>query len=150
MSRRPTGSYTKESPNHVKGSMFDPDTPLVIPLGTRPSVHRMTEVILGQNPHLEQPQVEAVVRLAKLYEQFDLAEQKLGDVGMTQEDRFGLEKPHPMVNVVTSLQNAIVTQERNLAISVPSRNEQVPKGDRAPAARSTPPTPPGRPKLRLA
>ncbi len=153
MPRRPAnGDKRKESPNRVAGSVFSIEDPLVIPTKLKRTVRIRVKSVLNQNPYLEQVHVPAVVRLAKLEEKFAEVEEELEINGLTTVDRYGTVKPNPLLATLTTVQNAIVTQERNLAISVPTRNEQIGKSDRKSHTQSgsTVPQKNGAPKLRLA
>lgn len=152
MSRRPIdGSSTNESPNKVTGSVFDSKAPLRLPKGTPRDQARKARAVFAENPYLEQAQVPAVIRLVILREKFDDAQKQIDAEGFTIVNRFDEEKPNPMLDVLTRLQSALVTQERALAIAVPTRNEQIGKKDRqqvVPKQRAA--TGRGQPKLRLA
>jgi hypothetical protein len=154
MPRRPAnGNTRKESPNHVAGSVFTEESPLVIPKNLGYTLRNRVKEILHQNSYLDQQQVPAVVRLAKLERQFRKVEETVEKEGLVVLDRFGAAKTNPLLSTMTAIQNSIVTQERNLAIAIPARNEQIAKQDRGPRkteATTTPQVKKGAPKLRLA
>ena len=152
--KRPTGARTKESPNHVEGSAFDSTQPLVIPKGLPLARRNRVKTLLEQNPYLGQSQVPGVVRLVRLYEQFDALMEELDIQGVMTENGNGLPTVNPIYSAVAKVQSAVLAQERSLAITIPSRTESVPKGDRkaklAPPKGSKKPVANFAPKLRLA
>lgn len=134
MSRRPrdSSSITGTTPSHddARSSMFVEAEPLVIPKGLLAAERKRVKKIIEENAYLEQAQMDSIIRLVRLYEHFDQAEATVQKEGQTHINFRGEEKPHPSLEVLLKLQGAIVTQERNLAISVPTRNEQIAKRDR--------------------
>ena len=94
------------------------------------------------------------IRLIKLYVQFDVLMEELDIQGVMTKNGNDIEAVNPVYGAVSKIQSAILAQERALAITVPSRTESVPKGDRkaklAPPKGSKKPVANFAPKLRLA
>lgn len=156
MAHRPKDSATRTgttpSANHVQGSAFDGAAPLRIPLGLPASIRKRVKKILEDNPYLEQAHMAAVVRLAKLEESHRDLQDEVDRDGVTVQNRFGESVANPALQAMLKVQNALVTQERALAIAVPTRKEQISKSE---LKRAVPKTPnkagkANTPKLRLA
>ena len=155
MPRRPSGNAgTTPSVNLVPGSYLDEvQGTLRIPVGLDPEVRKRVKNTLELNPFLGQPQMAAVIRYARLQIRFEQIEAQIDQEGVTVIDRYGNDKEHPLLKFMNSTQGALVTQERNLAISVPTRREQIAKSEEKPRTRKEPKgkAPTGRPdSLRLA
>ena len=120
--------------NQVDDSDFTPssarDRPK-IPVGLDRSVRKRVVSLLDQNIYLGDAQMSAVIRLAQMYERFDALESEIQAAGLKIFSEVkGMDLPNPMIATQLSVQSHIVTQERNLAISIPTRHEQIDKADR--------------------
>ena len=115
--------------NNIRGSVFDSESRVrpSIPRGLPPSLRKDVETILDQNRFLQDPQVPAVIRLCRLRERFDAIGALLDEQGYQVESKDGTPRPNPLIAEWVKIQSAIVTQERQLAIAIVSRSNNITK-----------------------
>jgi len=154
---RPSGSNLGPPPtNQVSGSLFDPApaAPLKLPSGLPAQIRKIARAVLADAPHLEQCNVDQLIRLAELRVQRDEMQAILAEEGLTVMRPSGMPAAHPLLSAVRSAESNIVSLERQLLLSASSRRQNLGKADRTPrTAAAKPVTPHGDPKvarLRLA
>jgi hypothetical protein len=155
MSRR-TGAtvIAPESGAEITNSIFvsGGENPVEVPAHLPQPIKDRVQEVFNLNPFLKEPQLPSVIRLAEMEARYRELQDIVAMEGMVCIDRFGAQKPHPAMLLLMNTQNALVTQERNLAISIPTRREQIAKnedkvkrGGRTPKGKDG-----GAPALRLA
>jgi len=138
--------------------MFDPGqaNPVRLPPGLDPEIRKKAKRIVETNPHLDDSQREAIVRLATMRLRLEAMEADIGAKGfMIFDEKKGKETINPLVPALTTASNAVLSLERALAISFVTRTGQTKVDERrVPAAPPTSANPPagadGPRRLRLA
>jgi hypothetical protein len=128
--------------------MFDPRQRPRIPSGLPPSIRKRVKTVLEQNPFLESPQLPSVIRYARLQERFDELDATIEQTGTVVVNKDGIKVPNPLIKSQLSIQSALVTQERQLAVAIVSRGNNLTKKDQSTPEKLSRPT--GAPPLRLA
>lgn len=121
---------TAPSINLVPNSYLDErDRSIAIPKGLSHDIRRRVQTTYDHNTYLTQAQMPLVVRYGKLSVSFDKVYENIETQGMTTLDWEGREKPNMLWSMLFRLQTALDTLERQLAITVPSRRQQLTKAE---------------------
>ena len=127
MPKRPGDRRPGRQPqNEIQGSLFDlsgeqrPE--LVVPTGMPRRAANLAHDIWQQNTHLEAPAMPAVVRYARQLLLHDQLMTTLEIVGTVDE---ATGKARPEFAQMTALAKELSTSERNLALSVRARRENL-------------------------
>ena len=139
MGRRARGSIVSPPQrNDVQGSTFDtaadPVATISFPRSVSAVRRERARKVIRTNPYLGQAQLASVLRYTDLVHRYEELVAEAADIPYTYETERGDVKPSPIYDMLAKTQTLLLTQERHLAISVPTRNEQVTKKDQAPAA----------------
>lgn len=121
---------TTPSIDLVPGSYLDEqDRTIDIPKKLTSEIRRRIQSTYSHNTYLTQAQMPLVVRYGKLSVSFDKVFDNIESQGLTTVDWEGKEKPHILWTMLFRLQSALDTLERQLAITVPSRRQQLTKAE---------------------
>lgn len=113
--------------SEMDGSVLDAKKmPVPKPGTVSAEVRQKVKEIFKPNPHLWSPgQLDPVIRLAEMKLRYEAMTAQIDREGLTTEDRFGVQKPHPLLSAHGGLCAAILSLERALGITFVARDVQV-------------------------
>ena len=127
---RSTGVKGGPARSESAGSMFDERKPPRLPTGLRPDVRSHAKHLLEHNVHLWDPsQLAPLLRLARLYGDIELMNQRLEVEGFTVVKPNGDEKINPVASARDSAMRNAITLERQLSITFTARGAGVKKSE---------------------